>query len=70
MDQPPAVAVTAFAGAWPRAIEMEIGATLCATLCTIGHGKRLELDIWGEKITYFNREILVEQQNLAYHIQK
>ena len=26
MDQPPAVAFTAFADAWPRAIETEIGA--------------------------------------------
>ena len=29
MDQP-AVAFTAFADAWPRAIETEIGAALCA----------------------------------------
>ena len=29
MDQPPAVALTAFADAWPRAIETEIGAALC-----------------------------------------
>ena len=35
VDQPPAVAVTAFADAWPRAIETEIGAALCA----IGAGK-------------------------------
>ena len=35
MDQPPAVAFTAFADAWPRAIETEIG----AALCTIGRGK-------------------------------
>ena len=39
MDQPPAVALTAFADAWPRAIETEIGAALCA----IGHGKELWL---------------------------
>ena len=32
---PHAVALTALADAWPRAIEMEIGATLCA----IGRGK-------------------------------
>ena len=37
MDQPPAVAFTAFADAWPRAIETEIGAALCA----IGRGKGL-----------------------------
>ena len=35
MDQTPAVAPTAFADAWPRAIETEIG----AALCTIGAGK-------------------------------
>ena len=35
MDQPPAVAFTAFADAWRRAIEMEIG----AALCVIGRGK-------------------------------
>ena len=35
VDQPPAVAFTAFADTWPRAIETEIGAALCA----IGHGK-------------------------------
>ena len=36
VDQPPpAVAFTAFADAWPRAIETEIGAALCA----IGRGK-------------------------------
>ena len=28
VDQPPAVAFTAFADAWPRAIETEIGAAL------------------------------------------
>ena len=40
MDQPPAVAFTAFADAWPRAIETEIGAALCA----IGRGKDSEYD--------------------------
>ena len=35
MDQPSAVAFTAFADAWPKAIETEIGAALCA----IGKGK-------------------------------
>ena len=38
MDQPPAVAFTAFADAWPRAIETEIG----AALCPIGCGKDFE----------------------------
>ena len=33
MDQPPAIAFTAFADAWPRAIETEIGAALCAIGC-------------------------------------
>ena len=45
MDQPPALAFTAFADAWPRAIETEIGAALCA----IGRGKELVL-------TFFNYE--------------
>ena len=35
--QPPAVAFTAFADTWPRAIETEIGTALCA----IGHRKGL-----------------------------
>ena len=35
MDQPTAAAFTAFADVWPRAIETEIGAALCA----IGRGK-------------------------------
>ena len=35
MDQPPTVALTALADMWPRAIETEIGAALCA----IGAGK-------------------------------
>ena len=41
MDQPPAVPLTAFADAWPRGIEMEIGAALCA----IGRGKDLDFDL-------------------------
>ena len=40
MDQPPAVALIAFADAWPRAIETEIGAALCA----IGRGKDFDFD--------------------------
>ena len=39
MDQSPAVAFTAFADAWPRARETEIGATLCA----IGAGRTLNV---------------------------
>ena len=42
MDQPPAVALTAFADAWPRAIETEIGAALCA----IGRGKDFDFDFF------------------------
>ena len=30
MDQPPAVAFTAFEDVWPMATETEIGAALCA----------------------------------------
>ena len=41
MDQPSAVAFTAFADAWPRAIETEIGAALCA----IGGGKGLDFEL-------------------------
>ena len=48
MDQPPAVALTAFADAWPRAFEMEIGTALCA----IGVGRTL---------TFFDRWLLSNQ---------
>ena len=41
MDQPPAVALTAFADTWLRAIETEIGAALCA----IGAGRTLTFDL-------------------------
>ena len=40
MDQPPAIAFTAFADVWPRAAETEIGAALCA----IGAGKDFDFD--------------------------
>ena len=40
MDQPHAVAFTAFADAWPRAIETEI----VAALFTIGCGKDFDFD--------------------------
>ena len=40
MDQPPAVAFTAFVDMWPRATEMEIDTTLCA----IGAGRALTFD--------------------------
>ena len=32
VNQPPAVAFTAFADVWPRATETEIGAALCAII--------------------------------------
>ena len=41
MDQPHAVAFTALTDAWPRAIETDIGAALCA----LGAGK--------DYLTYF-----------------
>ena len=40
VNQPPAVAFTAFADAWPRAIETEVG----VALCTIGRGKDFDFD--------------------------
>ena len=40
MDQPPAVAFTAFADVWPRVAKTEIGAALCA----IGTGRTLTFD--------------------------
>ena len=40
MDQPPAVAFTAFADVWPMATEKEIGAALRAT----GTGRALTYD--------------------------
>ena len=48
MDQTPAVAFTAFADAWPRAVETEIGAALCA----IGRGKDFD---------FFDFNVLQEQ---------
>ena len=48
VDQPPVVAFTAFADAWPRAREMEKGAALCA----IGAGRTLTLTLSAEKISY------------------
>ena len=44
MDQPPAVAFIAFTDAWQRAIETEMGASLCA----IGAGK--DFDIHGGRM--------------------
>ena len=45
MDQPPAVALIAFADAWPRAIETEIG----AALCVIRRGKDFDFDLNSSK---------------------
>ena len=42
MDQPPAVAFTAFANVWPRATETDIGAALCAT----GEGKDFDFEYY------------------------
>ena len=50
MDQPPTVALTAFADAWPRAIETEIGAALCA----IGAGRTLTFLKKKKTITVFS----------------
>ena len=52
MDQPPTVAFTAFADTWPRAIETEIG----ATLCTIGRGK--DFDFFDKDITAKGKVII------------
>ena len=46
MDQPPAVAFTAFAGVWPRATETEIG----TVLFTIGAGRTLTFFYLGLKV--------------------
>ena len=46
VDQPPVVAFTAFADAWPRAREMEIGAALCA-------GAILASKIWGGPVNIY-----------------
>ena len=39
MDQPPTLALTSFADAWPRAIEIEIG----APYAPLGTGKNFDL---------------------------
>ena len=44
MDQPPAVAFTAFTDVWPRARETEIGAALCA----IGVGRTLTTGVMAQ----------------------
>ena len=56
MDQPPAVAFTAFTDAWPRAIETEIGAALCA----IGAGKDFDLFL-RSKVTVTNPLVHLSQ---------
>ena len=43
MDQPPAVAFTAFTDVWPRATESEIGPAIGA----IGAGRTLSLTLLG-----------------------
>ena len=56
MDQPlpHAVALTAFADAWPRAIETEIG----AALCVIGRGKGLLTETILTFHKYSSRDLL------------
>ena len=49
MDQPPSVAFTAFADAWPRAIETEIGAALFAI------GRRKDFDFLNGKLAISSR---------------
>ena len=51
MDQPTAVAFTAFADVWPRATKTEIG----AALCTIGAGRTLTFDLLLEKDLSFKQ---------------
>ena len=46
MDQPPAVAFTAFADVWPRATETEMGAALCAIGAVGTLTLTFESDIW------------------------
>ena len=55
MDQPPAVAFTAFADRWPRATKAEIGAALCA----IGTGRTLPLILTTAQTLNKNNEIEV-----------
>ena len=49
MEQSPTVAFSAFADAWPRAPETEIG----AALCVIGAGRTLTFDLNLEKAPKF-----------------
>ena len=58
MDQPPAVASTAFADAWPTAIETEIGAALCA----IGAGRTLTFFTFIREVKHVLRKRWVYQQ--------
>ena len=52
VDQPPAVAFTAFADVWPRATETEIGAALCA----IGAGRTFTFDcLYKLKTMYYEK---------------
>ena len=51
VGQLPAVAFTAFADAWPRATETEIG----ATLCTIGAGRTWTFDLTMSLLTNFDK---------------
>ena len=62
MDQPPAVVLTAPADAWPRAIETEIGAALCA----IGRGKDFDFDIYIYIYIYMYIYICISASGLPF----
>ena len=65
MDQPPAVALTAFPDAWPRAIETEIGAALCA----IGVGRTLTFKARSQKssrILWLSEELGILMRKFVY----
>ena len=65
MNQPPAVAPTAFADAWPRAIETEIGAALCA----IRRGKDFDFDFFDQSRPYTKLlQQQIENQKLPFCI--
>ena len=62
MDQPPVVDFTAFADAWPRAIETEI-----AALCAIGRGNGL-FDFYPELLEMSNNVLSSFQSyNLPFY---
>ena len=60
MDQPPAVALTASADSWPRAIETEIGATVCA----VGRGKDFDFVLIHWYCYCHHRMVLLVRKNI------